>query len=250
MLEADLGVILFEHTRPKLKLSATGKKLAADIAAALAAITTAVERVSDAAGRRLKISVPPTIASRWLAPRLARWESWPNAVPVALDVGVSLLPIGTGRCDLAIRTGRGHWPGLAASLLTPMQWTPMMTPALHETLGKPQVSQELLGAALLPSDMWPRWFRETGVAFTAGKDPKPPFPTQDVLAEAALAGSGVALLSPILFRPLLTSSRLIAPFPHIMSGPDGYYAVYHPGQRNAPIDAFLKWLQSEIENTE
>ncbi len=248
-LEADLGVALFERARPKLKLSGPGKKLAAELAEALAAIRTAVERVGQASGRNVRIGVPPVVAARWLAPRLARWESWPNAVPVELDVGVSLQPIGPGHCDLAIRAGRGHWPGLTASLLMPMQWTPMLTPALHAALGAPRSSERLFDTALLPSDMWMRWFRETGVASPPVKPAKTPAPTQEMLAEAALSGAGVALLSPILFQPLLKTARLVAPFPHILSGPDGYYAVYRPEHRNKTVVAFLQWLQSEVVGT-
>lgn len=249
-LEAELGVVLFEHARPKLKLSATGKKLAADIGQAFAAIRTAIERVGEAAESGLRISVTPTIASRWLAPRLARWEVWPNATAVELDVGIPLQPIGKGQCDLAIRLGRGHWPGLAACLLMPMQLTPMMTPELHQALGSPRRSAQLLDAPLLPSDMWSRWFRETDVVVPPEKFPRIPYPAQDRLAESALAGEGIALLSPVLFRTLLTSSRLIAPFPHILSGPDAYYAVYRPTHRRTPVSTFLQWLKNEAERIE
>lgn len=249
-LETDLGVILFERSGSKLKLSAIGKKLAADIGEALTTIKTAIERIDSATGRRLRIGVSPIVAARWLAPRLARWDAWPNAVPTELDVGVSLQPIGKGHCDLAIRAGRGHWPGLTASLLMPMQLTPMMTPALWEALGAPRSSAQLRHATLLPSDLWPRWFRETGVEVPAVKPAKIPYPSPELLAESALNGAGIALLSPIFFQPLLKSARLIAPFPHILSGPDGYYAVYHPQHRNTAVIAFLQWLQSEIVNAE
>jgi LysR family glycine cleavage system transcriptional activator len=249
-LETDLGAILFERSGSKLKLSTVGKKLAADIAEALATIKTAIERIDNATGRRLRIGVSPIVASRWLAPRMARWDAWPTAVPAELDVGVSLQPIGKGQCDLAIRVGRGHWPGLTASLLMPIQLTPMMTPALWEALGSPRSSASLRDATLLPSEMWPRWFRETDIAFPAVKPARTGYPTPDILAESALTGAGIALLSPIFFQPLLKSARLVAPFPHVLSGPDGYYAVYHPQHRNAAVIAFLQWLQSEVIDTE
>lgn len=246
-LEADLGVVLFEQTRPKLKLSAIGKKFSAEISQALAAIRAAIERIDDPAGRRLKLSVIPTFASRWLAPKLARWDAWPNAIPVELDIGLPLPPIGKGHCDAAIRIGRGHWPGLAALLLMPVSMTPMMSPALHHALGSPRTAEELLDAPLLPCELWSNWFRDAGLPPPAAVSRKAPISTPDAQAEAALAGDGIALLSPVLFRPQLTNSSLIAPIAHVMSGPDGYYLVHKTSHRREQITTLYHWLISESE---
>lgn len=243
-LEADLGAPLVEQARPKIKLTAQGRKFAHDIGQALDAIRQAVERIDAKGERRLKVNVTPALASRWLAPRLSRWETWPNAIPVELDVGLPLPAIGKGHCDLAIRVGRGHWPGLSAELLMPVRLTPMMSPSLFKSLGSPRAPGDLADAPLLPAELWPRWFRETGVDLRAEVG-GPPFPSPESLAERALAGEGVALLSPILFRSLLAAKRLVAPFVQVLDGPDGYYLVHKPAHRNDQVGTFFHWLKSE-----
>jgi LysR family glycine cleavage system transcriptional activator len=68
------------------------------------------------------------------------------------------------------------------------------------------------------------------------------YPTHELNANAALAGVGVALLSPSLFRPLLTEGLLIAPFPCILSGPAWHFALMRTGDSRPAPQHFCAWL--------
>jgi LysR family transcriptional regulator, glycine cleavage system transcriptional activator len=68
------------------------------------------------------------------------------------------------------------------------------------------------------------------------------YPTHELDANAALAGAGVALLSPFLFRPLLAAGLLIAPFPYVLSGPAWHFALMRADDNRQAPRHFCTWL--------
>jgi LysR family glycine cleavage system transcriptional activator len=242
-LQADLGVALFAATRPRLTLTEAGERLAERVAAGLEVIAEAV----DEARRRqppLRISVNPTFAARWLAPRLGEFTAGVAGSSVELDVGAELKPVGRLGVELAIRSGRGDWPGLEAVRLLPLERTPMMSPALLDDLGESPSVEALRRLPLLYSEHWMAWLEAAGCEASDLTLVPARFPTQDLLAEAAVNGAGVALLSPTLFGPQLARRQLVAPFDLVLSGPDAYFAVYRPGELSTQGRAFLGWLEA------
>ena len=137
--------------------------------------------------------------------------------------------------DVAIRTGRGGWDGLDEYPLTPVDVTPMVAPALlgSRTLAAPE---DLADFDLLPHPDWGKWFARaerpmpSGLRFVAVD-----YSIFELIANAAVGGLGVALLSPTLFRPLLDEGLLVAPLATVLKGPDWYFALIREGdQRPAP----------------
>ncbi len=63
-------------------------------------------------GRRLTVSAAPSFAAKWLVPRLGRFEEAHPQVDVWLSAGFELVDFTSGEVDLAIRYGRGAYPGL------------------------------------------------------------------------------------------------------------------------------------------
>ena len=101
-----------------------------------------------------------------------------------------------------MRAGTGGWPGLAAHRLFPLRFTPVCSPDLLQRLGPLREPADLLRLPLLtPNDPWWRhWFELAGVAAGEletragiGLD------SQQIEGQAALAGQGVAMLTPSLW---------------------------------------------------
>ena len=67
----------------------------------------------------------------------------------------------------------------------------------------------------------------------------------ELIANAAISGVGVALLSPTLFQPLLASGQLVAPFQTILKGPDWYFALVKEGSHRQAARDFCRWLQEQ-----
>jgi LysR family glycine cleavage system transcriptional activator len=187
----------------------------------------------------LRLTAPPTFASRWLAPRLARYPATEASV---IEVDVSADIRDPSAFDVAIRTGRGGWEGLAEYRLAPVEVTPMLAPSLLGTR-KLNVRDALADLDLLPHPDWDAWFmgaqceRPPALRFVAVD-----YPTHELDANAAMAGVGVALLSPSLFRPLLEKGLLIAPFPYVLSGPAWHFALMRADDSRVAPRRLCAWL--------
>ena len=120
-LETELGVTLFRRLTRRLELTADGDWLAQGVREGLERIVRAVsdlDRRSDAGP--LTVSMLPSFASRWLIPRLPRFHrAHPEIEVRVLADGDSVDLIADIGTDLAIRFGRGDYPGLS---VTPKAW--------------------------------------------------------------------------------------------------------------------------------
>lgn len=243
-LETDLGTALFRRNGPRITLTDAGQGLAERMEVALTVIRDAVAACRTTPDP-IRITVSPTLASRWLLPVLDVYGREPGAAPVTLDVSVEMRA--AGDFDLALRSGDGHWPGLTAERLFVLEGSPMLSPALADRLCV-RTPTDLGRCPILPDSRWGDWLRVAGVA-----DMLPPlvattFPTQEMAAAAALAGTGAALLSPTLFAPLLRQGLLVQPFDIVLRGPDAYFLVWRPETASShihPLAGFIRRMARE-----
>jgi len=244
-LEAELGQQVFTRAGRRVVPTPAAMTLADAVRSALDDISTALDQFR-AGVTPLRVTAPPTFASRWLAPRLSGYQATGGA-KFELDISSDLRdPTGF---DVAIRTGRGGWDGLDEYPLAPVDVTPMLSPALlgERALATPA---DLADFDLLPHPDWGKWFARAerempGDLRFAAVD----YSIFELIANAAMGGLGVALLSPTLFRPLLASGQLVAPLATVLEGPDWYFALVREGdQRPAPRD-FCTWLSDEIRQS-
>jgi LysR family glycine cleavage system transcriptional activator len=94
---------------------------------------------------------------------------------------------------------------------------------------------------------WRSWFHAAGFPAIEIPPLKSRFATQQLEAAAALAGQGVALLSPEFFRPEIDSGRLLPLSPVRVKNIESYYLVCLASRRDVPkIKAFREWIQQEL----
>jgi LysR family transcriptional regulator, glycine cleavage system transcriptional activator len=237
-LESELGQPLFVRAGRRVIPTAAATALADKIRDALAIVGDALDEFR-ATTPPLRVTAPPTFASRWLAPRLAHYPV-PGGIGIELDVSSDIR--NPEVFDLAIRTGSGGWAGLQEYPLTPVEVTPMLAPSLlaKRSLTRPE---DLAGFELLPHPDWDEWFAKAGCGAAPSLRFAPvDYPTHELNANAALAGAGVALLSPSLFRPLLTEGWLIAPFSCVLSGPAWHFALIRSDDSRPAPRHFCAWL--------
>lgn len=237
-LEADLGEALFVRHGPRVAPTAKALALARRLRRGLDAIEAALNEF-HAATTPLRVTAPPSFAARWLAPRLSLYKGGEIELDVSTDVREDTA------FDVAIRTGRGEWPGFVAYRLSPVRLTPMLAPSLA-TAGAPLAPQDLLALTLLPHPDWERWFVEAmGTAPESLVFANVEYPTHELNANAACAEEGVALLPPAFYEPLVRANLLVAPFSCALDGPDWHFALVRAGDtRRAPLD-FCAWLRDQ-----
>src|SRR5688572_14053592 len=146
-LEAQLGAKLFRRSGPRIAATEAGVALAGRIGEAFDIIRDAVEAFGRA-DLALRVTGAPTFAMRWLTPRLAHYHALAGAVPIKLDVSADVRL--ADDFDVAIRTGLGEWGDYQATVLFPVEATPMLAPRLWAER-RPLSPESLAALPLLPN---------------------------------------------------------------------------------------------------
>src|SRR6202163_2729459 len=137
LLEARLGVALFERKANRLAMTAAGRAYQSGLTPifdALASLTAQVTAPSNV--RVLTIGVGPTFAMRWMIPRLADFRSEEPDIEVRITTGGAAAPSGDDGCG-AIRLGDADWRGLVAEPLFAADLLPVCVPRLAAPLKRP-----------------------------------------------------------------------------------------------------------------
>jgi len=241
-LEAELGQPLFLRNGPRINLTEAGSRLAERMAEMMALARIAVSECRTA-GITLRVTATPTFAAHWLAGRLPEYHELAPSTRIRLDVSTELRP--PSQFDVAIRSGFGGWPGVKAVELLPVLGTPMLSPVLATRfpLNSPA---DLQGFPLLPDVNWLHWFAMVGIKGPRLQLTSTTMVTQDMTAASAVSGTGVALLSPVLFTDLLTEGKLVRPFEALFEGPETYYALRNSRDERPEPAHFIQWLRDRI----
>ncbi len=255
-LEADLGCALFVRRARGLALTEAGRRYLAPLTVAFEAIVQATARVRES-DDILTISVLPSFAAKWLVPRLPRFRERDPAIDVRISASNKLVDFARSDVDLAIRYGKGSWPGVRAELLLHESLAPVCSPRLlsgHRPLIEPADLrfQTLLHDVRLGNvyDQWREWLAGMGVE---GVDWRrgPVFSDSSLTIQAAVDGQGVALGRSVLFADDLAAGRLVRPF---AAGDRPSLAYYIVGPERAferpGAQAFRAWLLAEAKRDE
>jgi len=250
-LEERLGVTLFERSKGRVRLTDAGRRLLGPLSDAFDRMDAAFAALRAEDESLLTISTTQTFANAWLVWRLGSFQMAHPEVAVRLDTSEKLVDFASDEIDLAIRAGRGSWPGLVAVPLIPIDYTPMCSPAFLKA------HEDRLGRALQPADLlsvpligkaddpwWADWLRKAGIPEPHQK-PRPGIRLDSQASEghAAMAGQGMALMTPFFWRNDLSEGRLIRPFALTSTFEFSYWLVYPEHRRNTPkIKRFCEWL--------
>ncbi|KKC41398.1 LysR family transcriptional regulator [Devosia epidermidihirudinis] len=247
LLEERVGTPLFLRKPRQIALSEVGAKLAPQVEQAFELMRTAFDDTSGEVNNLLSITSVPTFASQWLAQNLGLFQIAHPDIAVRLDSSSGLVDLVRDQFDIGIRTlPAPQASGVVSHLLLKADFSPLLSPKLAETIGGIKRPEDLLKLPVLdPEDEWlDLWFATAGVpGYTTEGRPLSMLGLQSLLGSAAMAGRGVAMLTPAFFRDEIASGRLIQPFPLLASAGWGYYLVYPESRRNAPkVKRFRDWM--------
>ena len=226
-LEQVLDAKLFERLPRGLALTEEGRKYLAPVRRAFRLIEDATQEIRPRQAV-LTLSVTPSLASKWLVPRLGVFlEAHPD-LDVRVVAGQELANFQSDGVDIAVRQGRPPFgPGLTAELLFPFEVYPVCSPALMA--GKhPIASPEDLTRQVLLHDahgLWPLFLEQSGVTEPMSQSRALKFSQTSLALDAALAGQGVALASAPLVAEDIAAGRLCRPLKMSMSSEMGFYIV-------------------------
>jgi LysR family glycine cleavage system transcriptional activator len=250
LLEERLGTSLFARVKGRVSLTEAGRRIAPLVANAFETLDDAFSGLVAEDQALLSLSAAQTLATSWLAPRLGTFQVRHPSLAVRLSTDNRLVDFSTGEFHAAIRVGRGDWPGLKCHFMFRMNFSPICTPEFVRAHDLRRPEQLLDIPRLSPrDDWWADWLADVGVtAAAAAPDPGLVLDNQVMEANAAFAGAGIAMMTPLFWRVELAAGRLVQPFPHIHVTSRSHWLVYPEGRRNQPkIAAFRDWILAEVE---
>lgn len=212
-LESQLGHKLFVRRGGTLALTASGRTYAQAVRQALLQLSTATVALT-ASRRSFTIWAPPTLAARWLLPRLTIFDTEKGNIELRICAAIAEPDLTRMDIDLVIEhTDRPH---CRKSLkLFDEELFPVCSPTLLKTLPRPLHPRILLSQPLLHTslhDYWPAWLDVAGVG-NDGERRGAFFNHATLALETAVAGRGFALACDELVAKDLREGRLVQPFP-------------------------------------
>ncbi|WP_454719039.1 LysR substrate-binding domain-containing protein [Caulobacter segnis] len=247
-LEDWLGLPLFDRAGRRVALNAQGEAYAAAIAPALDVIRRATAKaLAPRSDRTVNLATLPSFGMRWLAPRLPHLTSRHPDLLVNFAARTDEFDFAQEPFDAAIHFGRPDWPGAKHDLLFRERSIPVVAPQLIGGLKTPADLARLpLLTQSFRQDAWARWFDLAGVSPRPALRAGPSFAHFLMLAQAAAAGAGAALIPSFLIEPELASGALVQAFDLPMSGQEAYYLVY-PADRsdNLGFAQLRDWIIEE-----
>ena len=248
-LEEHLGLRLFRRLNRTLLLTDAGQLYLPPLTDAFEGIDRATHRLRRRLGRaRLTVSVLPSFAAGWLVPRLGRFRQRCPDVDLRIDPTAALTDFRRGDVDLAIRYGRGRYPGLRADWLMREEFYPVCSPRLLEGSVPLHNPADLVHHTLLHDEAtvdWRAWLLAAGVE---GVDAERGITVTDssMLLRAAIAGQGVALARSVLADDEIASGRLVRPFDVDVPAEFAYYLAYpEESAGRTDVAAFREWILEE-----
>ncbi|OWJ69181.1 transcriptional regulator GcvA [Inquilinus limosus] len=257
-LEDHLGVPLLRRIGRNVVVTEAGEACLPGVREALdrlVAALAAAESFEDK-DHAITVSVPSSFASKWLLPRLGRFQQAHPGIDLRIIASSLLSNFQNDGVDIAIRYGPGRYPDLTAELLMSETMFPVASPALLKN--KPvKTPTDLRDHVLLHSDSllrdhagptWPMWLRAAGEGDANPGLRGPRFTLSALAIEAAAQGEGIALAKSALAENDLRTGRLVRLFDQATPTEFAYYIVGPARNFRRPrIKMLIDWLHAEAD---
>lgn len=257
-LESDLGVKLFHRQARGLALTERGEQYHQAINHALSIIETATQRVTTP-DNRVTVSTTPSMAAKWLVPRLTRFERQHPDIEMYIVASEKVINLQTDGVDIAVRFGRAPFDqSLDAEHLVSITLLAVCSKAYattHYQLDTEADSDEFtvddpksFVIQKLIQDShghWDEWFREMNLQ-PARRMLR--FNQTSLAIDAAINGQGVTLVPSILVQDHLEQGHLVSLWQHMVDNGFGYYLVSQKSQTppEPAVEAVRQWLREEF----
>lgn len=259
-LEDYLGVRLFRRRPQGLMLTDAAQRALPGLRDGFDQIARAVSGLREHdENRPLTVSVAPSLAAKWLVPRIEHFRAAYPGIEVRIDATPRLADFDDEQVDVAIRYGRGGYPNLHVERLAAQEIFPVCSPRLLHGRHPIREPADLQYHTLLHLDWrhrdvtlpdWQMWLAGAGVDDVVDSSRGPRFGQQSMAIEAAVAGHGVALGTALVVADDLAAGRLVRPFGHSVYEEFTYFLVCRREVAETPrVRAFRSWLGEELGET-
>ncbi len=245
-LANDIGIRLFEKNGRGLRLTPAGETLNLTLSRFFGELAVTVQSLRAASDEKtaLVLSCEPSVAMRWLIPRLGGFQMAHPHIALHLSVGGGLVDFRKNQVDLAIRRLDFAVPDTwNVRPLFPEKVGPVMKPEL--VAGFEQGGYIALGSKTR-HDAWAQWLK-THPSVRRPADIRY-YDHHALIVEAASAGLGVALSPLVLAVDEVERGSLVAPAGF---DPDGsqYGLIWLGASELQGVEFELaEWLQAQFSS--
>lgn len=200
-------------------------------------------------GNTLNLAMLPTFGTRWLLPRIPDFVANHPEITINFATRIGQFDFEREQLDMAIHIGQADWPGAESTFLMHEMVAPVCSPqflSAHPVeKGEDIAALPLLHMASRPG-AWGHWFESLGLSLALPQGMR--FEQFSSVAQACIAGLGVALMPLFLIDNELKSKQLVKAFDHQAKSPSSYYAVAPLSRANhVPVVLFRDWLVRQVE---
>ncbi len=251
LLEDTLGVPLFERFPRRLVITAAGLALYPGLRMGFDAFEKAVHAAAAGRGRRtVTLSATTAFTAKRLVPMVAAFRTAHPDIDLRLHASDAPVDIRGRAADIAVRYGRGPYPGLHSEVLAIDRFAPVCHPRLGirsaEDLARTTLIHYEWRRVEPETPAWRRWLDHAGMGGAVDADGGLVFSDEGHAIQATIAGHGVALLSLVLVAGELADGTLVQPFGPVLGGYT--YHVVHPTDPpdGDAVAAVRDWLKTVV----
>ncbi len=249
-LEDFLEIKLFRREKRQVLLTAAGEKYLKSIEHALDEIDSATRRLMAAPNAgKVNLSVAPAFLTRWLVPRLGKFQEQYPHVELRLTASTGLIDFAHSDTDMAVYMGDGNWRGVETHYLRNMVLVPVCSPRLLEGSKPLNEPKDLLRHNLIQVERrpheWSQMLAQAGIHESPAQGLT--FSNSSLAVGAAMEGVGIALADIQLVEREVSYGQLAIPFDLQHDTGKAFYLVYQKNrQLTHGMQEVRDWILSEM----
>jgi LysR family glycine cleavage system transcriptional activator len=247
LLEATLGLALFERHVRRVSLTPAGAQLYPVLREGLDNFARAIAELSPQPRRSaVTVSATTLFTARRLIPALGSFQAqWPQFA-LRLHASDDAVDLASGAADIAVRYGAGPFAGLMSEVLCQDRFGVLCSPSLGL-----RVPADLAAATLIHSewhrrDLQPDWRRWQALAQVPGLNVDAGLRITDEshAIQAAVAGQGAVITSLFLVEDELSRGVLVHPFGPVIEGHNYHLVATEQNMASDDVQAVRQWLRA------
>jgi LysR family transcriptional regulator, glycine cleavage system transcriptional activator len=246
LLEATLGLRLFERHVRRVSLTPAGAQLYPVLREGLDRFASAIAELAPERRSAVTISATTLFTARRLIPALGSFQKqWPQFA-LRLHASDEAVDLANGAADIAVRYGAGPFAGLVSEILCQDRFGVVCSPALGLRDPGDLTAATLIHSEWRRRDLQPDWRRWQAQAQVAGLNADAGLRITDEshAIQAAVAGQGVVITSLVLIEDELSRGVLVHPFGPVIEGHHYHLVATERNMASADVEAVRQWLKA------